>query len=89
MIHLTLIEELEELKKKISLRDWVLGELQKFEAKYGSSTNEFIEKWRVGKIPEPEDYKVLEEFLEWDGLAESLEKVDEDLKELENHIKEN
>jgi len=88
VILLTLIEELEVLKKEIDLRDWILGELKRFEAKYGISTKEFIEKWRAQKIPEPEDYKLLEEFLEWEGLFESLEKVDEELKELERRIRE-
>ena len=85
---MTLIEELEVIKKKIDLRDWIMGELGRFEVKYGISTNEFTEKWKLKKIPEPDDYKILEDFLEWDGLSESLENVDKELKELEKHIKE-
>ncbi len=85
---MTLIEELDLLKKRILLREWLLDELKKFEIKYGFQTIEFIEKWRARKIPEPEDHTILEEFLEWEGLSESLEKVDNELRELENRIKE-
>ena len=88
VIRLTLIEELEIIKKKIDLRDWILGELKRFESKYGISTTDFTEKWKLKKIPEPDDYKILEEFLEWDGLSESLDKVDRELEALEKHIKE-
>lgn len=85
---MTLIEELEVIKKEIDLREWIMGELKRFESKYGISTNEFTEKWKLKRIPEPDDYKILEEFLEWDGLSESLERVDKELKALENQIKE-
>jgi len=76
------------IKKEIDLREWIMGELKRFESKYGISTNEFTEKWKLKRIPEPDDYKILEEFLEWDGLSESLERVDKELKALENQIKE-
>ncbi|MHA1381785.1 MAG: hypothetical protein ACTSRG_25730 [Candidatus Helarchaeota archaeon] len=51
---LTILEEIDDIKKKIDYRNWVLGELKKFEAKYGLNTGGFIEKWRSNKIPEPE-----------------------------------
>ncbi|MHA1325595.1 MAG: hypothetical protein ACTSRL_22615 [Candidatus Helarchaeota archaeon] len=85
---MTIIEEINEIKKKISLREWIINELGKFESKFGISTKDFIKKWRSKKIPEPEDHMVLEEFLEWEGLLESLEKVDNELKDIENRIRE-
>lgn len=85
---MTIIEEIDILKQKINLRDWILEELKKIEAKYGISTLNFIEKWRSEKIPEPEDHIILEEFLEWEGLSESLEKVENELKDLEKRIRE-
>ncbi len=88
MNNLTILEEIDEIKKKIDYRSWVLDQLKKFEAKYGIPTNIFISKWRSKRIPEPEDHIILEEFLEWEGLAESLEKVENELKEVENRIRE-
>lgn len=85
---MTLIEEIDTIKKKINLRDYLLDEIGKIEAKYGLSTKDFIEKWKSRKIPEPEDHIILEEFLEWEGLSESLEKVENELKELEKRIRE-
>jgi hypothetical protein len=85
---MTLIEESNIIKKKINLREWILSELKIFETKYGMETNDFINKWRSNKIPEPEDHKLLAEFLEWEGLFESLEKVEIELNEIEKRIKE-
>jgi len=85
---LSLIKEIDVIKKKIALRDWILKELKKFEEKYGMTTKDFVKGWRGGAIPEPEDHILLEEFLEWDALAESLEKVEKELKELEKRIRE-
>lgn len=85
---MTLIEEANIIKKKINLREWILGELNAFEAKYGMETNDFINKWRSNEIPEPEDLELLAEFLEWEGLFESLEKVENELREIEKRIKE-
>ena len=83
----TILEEIDEIRKKIDHRSWVLGELKAFEMKYGLTTGAFVEKWRSSKIPEPEEHVILEEFLEWEGLAESLEKVETEFKELENRIR--
>ena len=85
---MTLIEEIDGIKKKINLREWVLGELKIFESKYGMTTSDFVEKWISNKIPEPEDHVLLEEFLEWEGLAESLLNLENELKEIEKCIKE-
>ncbi|TFG23435.1 MAG: hypothetical protein EU529_07410 [Promethearchaeota archaeon] len=85
---MTLIEEIDLLKKKIDLREWVLGELKTFESKYGMTTREFVEKWKSKEIPEPEDHILLEEFLEWEGLSESLQNVENELKQIEKRIKE-
>lgn len=86
---MTLIEEIETIKKKINLREWLISELEKFEVKFGMKTEDFIEKWKSNIIPEPEDHSLLEEFLEWEGLSESLQKVDNELNEIEKRIKEN
>ena len=85
---MTLIEEIDLIKKKIDLREWVLQELQIFESKYGMITEDFVEKWTSNEIPEPEDHNLLEEFLEWEGLSKSLENVDNELKQIEKRIKE-
>lgn len=87
MTTITILEEIDEIKKKIDHRSWVLAELKTMELKYGLSTDAFIEKWRSNKIPEPEDHDTLEDFLEWEGLQESLEKVETELKEFENRIR--
>ena len=84
---MTIFEVIDEIKEKIDYRNWVLTELKRFEAKYGLITVDFIEKWQTNKIIEPEDHITLEEFLEWDGLAESLTKVENELKELEDRIR--
>jgi hypothetical protein len=85
---MTLIEEIDLIKKKIDIREWVLQELQIFESKYGMITKDFVEKWTSNEIPEPEDHILLEEFLEWEGLSKSLENVDNELKQIEKRIKE-
>ena len=84
---MTLIEEIDTIKKKIELREWFLGELKNFELKYGMTTNDFVEKWTSNEIPEPEDHVLLEEFLEWEGLFESLQNVENELRDIEKRIK--
>jgi len=59
------------------------------ESKYGMLTKNFVEKWQSKRIPEPENHVLLEEFLEWEGLSESLQNVDKELKEIEKRIREN
>ena len=85
---MTLIEEIDNIQKKFNLRQWVLSELENFESKYGMTTKDFVEKWTSNEIPEPEENTLLQEFLEWEGLSESLQKVESELKEIEKHIKE-
>jgi len=85
---MTLIEEIEIIQKKFNLREWVLSELKIFESKYGMTTKDFIEKWTSNEIPEPEEHALLQEFLEWEGLSISLQKVESELKEIEKRIKE-
>ena len=84
---MSILKEIDTLKKKITLREWLIEKLKKFENKYGMNTKEFLEKWRNGSIPEPENTKQLEEFLEWEGLADSLADVERELIEIENRIK--
>lgn len=84
---MTIIERINFIKERISLREWLLNELNKFEKKYGMKTVEFVSKWLTRSIPEPEEHEILEEFLEWEGLAESLEKVEKELKEIEGDFR--
>ena len=86
---MTLIEEIDTIKKKIDLREWLLSELKSFESKYGMLTKNFVEKWQSKRIPEPEDHVLLEEFLEWEGLSESLQNVDNELKEIDKRVRAN
>ena len=85
---MTLIEEIDIIQKKFNLREWVLNELKNLESKYGMTTKDFIEKWTINEIPEPEEHDLLQEFLEWEGLSISLQKVESELKEIEKRIKE-
>jgi len=85
---MTLIEEIDIIQKKFNLRKWVLGELENFESKYGMITKDFIEKWTSNEIPEPEENDLLQEFLEWEALSISLQKVESELKDIEKRIKE-
>lgn len=85
---MTLIEEIDTIQKKFNLREWVLNELKAFESKYGMTTIDFVEKWVSNEIPEPEDNNLLEEFLEWEALSESIQKVENELREIEKRIKE-
>ena len=85
---MTLIEEIDIIQKKFNLRECVLSELKNFESKYGMTTKDFVEKWTSNEIPEPEEHSLLQEFLEWEGLSISLQKVESELKEIEKRIKE-
>ena len=51
------------------------------------TTKEFVKKWTSNEIPEPEDHVLLEEFLEWEGLFESLQNVENELRDIEKRIK--
>ncbi len=86
-ILMTLIEEIDSIKKKIEQREWFLAELNNFELKYGMITKDFVEKWISNEIPEPEEHALLEEFLEWEGLFESLQNVENELRDIEERIK--
>lgn len=85
---MTLLKELDLKKKNIDLRTWILKELSAFESKFGMTTREFKEKWNSQEIPEPEDHQLLEEFLEWEVLADILQKVEKELNDIEKRIKE-
>jgi len=80
--------EFNVIKRKTALRDWILIELQKLEKKHGMATRDFIKEWKSRAILEPKDHILLEEFLEWDALAESFEKIEKELEDLKKHIKE-
>ena len=71
---LRLVEEL------VSRRCWLLGEIKKFEEKYGMNSSDFYEKWSKGLLPEPLDPEVHGDFMIWYGLIEELYRVEEELK---------
>ncbi|BES82384.1 hypothetical protein PABY_19510 [Pyrodictium abyssi] len=50
--------------------DWVEKLVRRFEERYGMPTEEFLEAWRRGEIPEPEDPDLLADFMEWEVLGE-------------------
>ena len=67
---------LHPLERLLAERRWLLSELRRFEERYGMSTREFVEAWRSGRIPEPEDVEVLEDFMSWETLYEALLRVE-------------
>ncbi|MCE4606777.1 MAG: hypothetical protein F7B59_05545 [Desulfurococcales archaeon] len=77
------LKKLNRVESLVLRRRWILGEIKRFEAKYGMSSSEFIEKWRRGVIPEPDDPEVHGDFMVWQGLIEELNLVE---KELENYF---
>jgi len=70
---------LRELEELVARRKWLLSEIRRFEERYGMSSAEFIESWREGLIPEPEDPEVHGDFLAWEALIEELREVGERL----------
>jgi hypothetical protein len=75
------IAESENLMRR---RRKIIGILRKFEAKYGLSTEKFIEMWRSGSIPEPEDSDILADFMSWESAYEVLKMVEEKLERILN-----
>ena len=73
---------IEVLERLVLKRRWILGELKRFEEKYGMDSREFWEKWVRGLIPEPLDPEVHGDFMIWSGLVEELERVEEEIKGL-------
>jgi len=67
------------VEKLLARRRWLLGELRRFEEKYGMSSREFYEAWRRGLLPEPEDPEVHGDFTVWAGLVEELEELEKEL----------
>ncbi len=72
----------EVLERLVLKRLWILGELKRFEEKYGMDSREFREKWVRGLIPEPLDPEVHGDFMIWSGLVEELERVENEIKRL-------
>ena len=68
------VEVFEEL---LARRRQLLRGLKRFEEKYRMSTDEFIEAWRRGLIPEPEDPDLLAELVSWETLYEALRRLEE------------
>nr|MDO8044882.1 hypothetical protein [Candidatus Baldrarchaeota archaeon] len=70
------------LEKLIAKRKWLLKRIKENEQKYGMSTEEFLERWKTGILPEPEDPDILADFLGWEVDAEELKRVENELKKL-------
>ena len=67
------------LDKLFEKRRWLLSQLRVFEEKYKMKTSDFLERWRRGEFPEPEDPEVHGDFMIWEGLAEDLERVEKEI----------
>jgi len=67
----------EVFEELLARRRWLLRELKNFEERYGMPTGEFVEAWRRGEIPEPEDPDLLAEFMSWETLYEALRRLEE------------
>jgi len=70
---------IDAVEKLLAKRRWLLGELRRFEEKYGMSSREFYEAWRKGLLPEPDDPEVHGDFTVWAGLVEELEELEKEL----------
>ena len=71
------IEEIEDLLEK---RRWILERLRLFEKKYNISTKEFVNAWKRGSLPEPDDPDIHGDFMVWKGLYDELIKIEEELR---------
>jgi len=83
---MTLAEEIQAIRNKLETRDWLANELKQKEEHFGLDTADFLAKWRAGEIPEPDDPDLLSEFQAWEGLARSLERVEAELKDIEDRL---
>jgi len=71
------IENIEDLLKR---RRWILEQLRFFEKKYNMSTKEFINAWKKGSLPEPDDPDMHGDFMVWEGLYDELTRIEEELR---------
>ena len=76
------LKKLNTVESLVLKRRWILGEIKRFETKYGMSSSEFIEKWKRGLIPEPDDPEVHGDFMVWQGLIEELNHVEKRLEKI-------
>mgnify|MGYP007013804632 CR=1 FL=1 len=77
-----------ELENLLERRKWLVKRIREREKRYGLSTREFLEAWRSGRLPEPEDAEALEDFLGWEADAEELGSLDERLKSIAQRVEE-
>ncbi len=71
---------IEAIEKLLARRRWILEQLEFFEKKYNMNTREFINAWKKGSLPEPEDPDTHGDFMVWEGLYDELVKVEKELK---------
>ena len=77
-----------ELENLLERRKWLVKRIREREKRYGLSTREFLEEWRSGRLPEPEDAEALEDFLGWEADAEELASLEERLKSIAQRVEE-
>ena len=77
-----------ELESLLERRKWLVKRIREREKRYGLSTREFLEAWRSGRLPEPEDAEALEDFLGWEADAEELASLEERLKSIAQRVEE-
>ncbi len=75
-----------ELENLIEKRKWLVRRIREREKRYGLSTREFLEAWRSGRLPEPEDAEALEDFLGWEADAEELGSLEERLRSIAQRV---
>ena len=75
-----LTEAIENIENLLARRRWILEQLEFFEKKYHMSAREFINAWKKGSLPEPEDPDTHGDFIVWEGLYDELVKVEKELK---------
>ncbi len=78
-----MVSSLEEVVGEVEAllsRRRLLSVLRGFEEKYGLSSREFVEAWRRGAIPEPEDADMFSDFLSWEAAYEALRRIDKKLR---------
>ncbi len=75
-----------ELESLLERRRWLVRRIREREKRYGLPTREFLEAWRSGRLPEPEDAEALEDFLGWEADAEELESLGERLRSIAQRV---
>ena len=68
-------EKISEIEELILRRKWVIEQLKVFEEKYKMKTEEFLDSWEKGLLPEPEEPNIHGDFIVWHGLAKEYNRI--------------